>query len=101
MSYLNNAVYLCFAVAIIALPFAGIPGVSPVSDYVAEHIEAYVKHYGETLIELPEETWKSSVCIWTGHHWDAINRRWFQLRHPHGVCALIHAPDVVGGEDSR
>jgi hypothetical protein len=54
----------------------GIPGVSPVPDNVAEQIAAYVKDYGETLVDLPEETWKTSVCIWTGKRWDTIVDLW-------------------------
>ena len=39
-------------------------------------MRSYVKDYGETLIDLPEETWKSSVCIWMGSRWDAIVDLW-------------------------
>ena len=55
---------------------AGIPGVSPVTDDIAEHMKSYVRDYGETLADLSEETWKSSVCIWTGESWDAIVDLW-------------------------
>lgn len=55
---------------------AGIAGVLPVSDDTAEHMASYAKDYGETLVELPEETWKSSVCVWTGHRWDALVDLW-------------------------
>jgi len=55
---------------------AGVQGVSPVTDDDAEHMESYVRDYGETLVDLPEETWKSSVCIWTGRRWDAIVDLW-------------------------
>src|SRR6185312_10746114 len=54
----------------------GVPGVAPVPDHVAEHIAAYVKRYGETLVQLPEETWNTSVCIWTGTRWDTIVDLW-------------------------
>lgn len=55
---------------------AGIPGVSPISDETAAQIKAYVQDYGETLIELPEETWESSVCIWMGSQWDVLIDLW-------------------------
>jgi hypothetical protein len=48
---------------------AGIPGVAPVSASTAKQIEAYIKDYGETLVELPEKTWASSVCLWMGKDW--------------------------------
>ena len=54
----------------------GVPGGAPVPDLVAEHIAAYVNRYGETLVELPEETWNTSVCIWTGNRWDTIVDLW-------------------------
>ena len=55
---------------------AGVPSVSPIAAAAAEHMESYVRDYGETLVDLPEETWKSSVCIWTGRRWDAIVDLW-------------------------
>ena len=54
----------------------GVPGVSLVRDNVADQIESYIKDYGETLVELPDETWESSVCIWTGERWDTIVDLW-------------------------
>jgi hypothetical protein len=54
----------------------GVLGVSPVRDNVAQQMEAYVKVYGETLVELPDEAWDSSVCIWTGERWDTIVDLW-------------------------
>lgn len=55
---------------------AGVPQVSPVTDDLAEQIETYVRDYGDDLVELPDETWKSSVCIWTGRRWDTIVDLW-------------------------
>ena len=64
---------------------------------MAEHIEAYVKHYGETLIELPEETWKSSVCIWTGHHWDAIVDLWTSREGRSDLVPQVFVTEIEGG----
>jgi hypothetical protein len=55
---------------------AGVPGVAPVTNDTAAHIAKYVENYGETLVELPEETWDSSVCIWLGDRWDALVDLW-------------------------
>jgi hypothetical protein len=55
---------------------ASAPGVAPLSDETAARIEKYIVHYGETLVELPEETWDSSVCIWQGNRWDALVDLW-------------------------
>ncbi|MBD8533342.1 MULTISPECIES: DUF3885 domain-containing protein [unclassified Massilia] len=55
---------------------AGIPGVARVSTKTARQIQDYIGSYGETLVALPAETWKTSVCIWTGRHWDALIDLW-------------------------
>jgi hypothetical protein len=54
----------------------GVSGVKPVSVDTATHIESYIQSYGATLIELPEEAWDSSVCIWMGNHWNALVDLW-------------------------
>ena len=50
----------------------GIPDVEAVSQETASHIQSYLRDYGATLEPLPDETWDSSVCIWTGNHWDFL-----------------------------
>lgn len=35
-----------------------------------------VADYGETLLELPDETWSTSVCRWMGSHWDVLVDLW-------------------------
>ena len=53
-----------------------VPSVAPVSAETARQIERYVADYGETLCELPEETWSTSVAQWTGSHWDVLVDLW-------------------------
>ena len=55
---------------------SGIPGVLPVSVEAAAQVESYITGYGEALVELPEETWESSVCIWMDGWWDIIVDLW-------------------------
>jgi hypothetical protein len=43
---------------------------------VASQIRAYIQSYGATLVELPQDSWKSSVCIWSGSHWDVLVDLW-------------------------
>jgi hypothetical protein len=50
----------------------GVAGVDAVSEATASHIQSYLSDYGATLNSLPDETWNSSVCIWTGSHWDVL-----------------------------
>lgn len=54
----------------------GIPSVAPISSSTAKHIEAYVLDYGETLAELPEEAWETSVSLWMGTHWAVLVDLW-------------------------
>jgi hypothetical protein len=55
---------------------AGVSGVEPPSIETAEHIRASIAAYGATLVELPEDSWSSSVCMWYGTHWDALVDLW-------------------------
>ncbi|MFL6677323.1 MAG: TOTE conflict system archaeo-eukaryotic primase domain-containing protein [Burkholderiaceae bacterium] len=54
----------------------GVDGVDPVSSETEEHIRAYVADYGATLVELPEETWRTSVAQWYGSFWDVLVDLW-------------------------
>jgi hypothetical protein len=42
----------------------GVTGVDPVSAEKAEHIRASLARYGATLIDLPDDTWHTSVAQW-------------------------------------
>lgn len=37
-----------------------------------EHIYHNVDHYGDMLVRLPEDTWKTSVCRWMGNYWHLL-----------------------------
>ncbi|WP_425509679.1 DUF7668 domain-containing protein [Xanthomonas euroxanthea] len=56
----------------------GIPGVEPISSQTATQIQRSIHSYGATLTALPDETWGSSVCIWTGSNWDVLVDLWTQ-----------------------
>jgi len=53
-----------------------IEGVYPVSIKTADQIKEYIENYGQELIQLPNETWKSSVYIYMGNHWDVLIDLW-------------------------
>jgi hypothetical protein len=53
-----------------------VPMVAPVSSATADQIKAYVLDYGETLADLPDETWATSVAQWMGTHWDILVDLW-------------------------
>ncbi|MFI2743353.1 hypothetical protein ACG2LH_11485 [Zhouia sp. PK063] len=50
----------------------GIKNVGPVSSNTAEQIEEYIEDYGKELIELPEESWDTSVYIYYGDYWNVL-----------------------------
>ena len=50
--------------------------VVPLTPADVERFQEATRAYGATLIALPAETWKTSVCIWTGAHWDALIDLW-------------------------
>jgi hypothetical protein len=49
-----------------------IKNVNPVSNDTAEQIKEYIEDYGEEIIELPEETWNTSVYICYGNYWNVL-----------------------------
>jgi len=76
---------------------AGVSCVEPVSIDVATHIENYIQDYGATLIQLPEETWNSSVCIWMGSHWDALVDLWTEAEGRSDLVLAARATDAKPG----
>lgn len=50
----------------------GVVAVAPVSAATAERIRGYIASYGETLTELPDESWQSSISQWMRTHWEAV-----------------------------
>jgi hypothetical protein len=54
----------------------GIPCVAPASTATADQIRAYVTDFGEELVDLPDETWNSSLSQWMGTHWDVLVDLW-------------------------
>jgi hypothetical protein len=65
----------CFARGDLALA-AGVRGVAPTSPSTATQIQSYLEEYGQTLTELPDDTWKSSIAQWMETHWDVLVDLW-------------------------
>lgn len=76
---------------------AGVLGVTPVSAKTAEHIRSYIQDYGEELVELPEETWASSVCIWQGDRWDALIDLWTHSEGRSDLVLSLQVSEAPGG----
>jgi len=51
---------------------SGINNVNPVLENTAEQIKEYIEDYGEVLIELPDETWNTSIYICYGNYWNVL-----------------------------
>ena len=54
----------------------GLSGVAPISAETARQVREYIEDYGAKLIELPPQSWDTSVCIWMGDHWDGLIDLW-------------------------
>lgn len=73
------------------------PGVVSVSPEKAEQIEAYIQDYGADLIELPEDAWASSVCIWMGSRWDALIDLWTLSEGRSDLVLSLQVSEAGGG----
>lgn len=75
----------------------GIPEVTPVSAETATQARDYLQNYGATLIELPDETWSSSVCIWLGNRWDVLIDLWTQSEGRSDLALNLHIVESEEG----
>jgi hypothetical protein len=77
----------------------GVRGVAPVATSTAEQIRTVLAEYGATLIELPDDTWQTSVAQWMGTHWEILVDLWTAEE---GRSDMVLAGDViVTGEGPR
>lgn len=75
----------------------GVPGVAPVSEETAARIERYIKNYGAALIQLPKESWNTSVCIWMGDRWDAFIDLWTAEEGSSDLVLQVHISETSDG----
>jgi hypothetical protein len=54
----------------------GIPSVDAVDPRRAERIRKCIAQYGETLVEIPDDTWETSASQWMETHWDVLVDLW-------------------------
>ncbi len=54
----------------------GVAGVEPISAKTEGQIRDYLADYGCTLVDLPPETWQTSVAQWYGPHWEILLDLW-------------------------
>jgi hypothetical protein len=70
--------------------------VAPVGKATVKQIKAYIAEYGETLAELPNETWKTSVSQWMGTHWEVLVDLWTEES---GASDLVLSARVFEAEE--
>jgi hypothetical protein len=76
---------------------AGVAGVEPVEEATADHIREYIADYGATLIELPEETWSTSVTQWYGKHWEFLIDLWTREEGPSDLVLSGRVRETTDG----
>lgn len=54
----------------------GCAGVGPVSARTEEQMRTYVAAYGMRLVDLPDDTWTTSVAQWMEGYWDVLVDLW-------------------------
>ncbi len=74
-----------------------IDGVAPVSAETAEHVRSYIEDYGATLVRLPQDAWGTSVCSWTGHHWDVMVDLWTEEEGPSDLVLQLRVAEQDDG----
>lgn len=74
-----------------------VPSVSPLSKDAAEQMKAYIAGYGETLADLPEDAWASSVAQWMGTHWDLFVDLWTVESGPSDMVLSARVVESEGG----
>ena len=53
-----------------------VPGVDAIDEQTSEQIKAYLKAYGERLVDLPDAVWDTSASQWMGEHWEVLVDLW-------------------------
>ena len=53
-----------------------IPDLRALDSEVLNRMQAYVGSYGATLVDLPDETWRTSVAQWMDTHWEVLVDLW-------------------------
>ena len=72
----------------------GLAGVAPVLEETAMQIHTYIHEYGAKLVPLPQASWATSVCIWTGDHWDALIDLWTEEEGRSDLVLQVHVSEV-------
>jgi hypothetical protein len=50
--------------------------VRPLESKTSKQMQTYIQGYGATLVDLPEESWHTSVAQWMESYWDVLVDLW-------------------------
>ena len=75
----------------------GLSGVAPISEETADQVREYIQDYGAKLVELPPESWDTSVCIWMGNRWDALIDLWTEDEGRSDLVLEAHVSEADSG----
>ena len=75
----------------------GVLGVEPVPSELADQIQNSIYEYGATLVELPDQTWESSVCMWYRTHWDVLVDLWTQEEGRSDLVLSVSVTEMPSG----
>lgn len=78
-----------------------VQAVEPVSPEASRQMEAAVRAYGATLIDLPEATWSTSVCMPYGEHWDVLVDLWTAEEGPSDLVLGVRVREQAGAFSYR
>ncbi len=74
-----------------------LPGVDALPKRTAEQIRAYVGSCGATLVELPAESWETSLAQWMGDHWEVLVDLWTKEEGRSDLVLSLKVAEI-GGE---
>ena len=59
----------------------------------AERIASNIDDYGDKLVSLPEDSWKTSICVWNGTYWDILVDLFTLEQGRSDLVLFIHATE--------
>jgi hypothetical protein len=77
----------------------GLPHVRLRSPATAKHIRKYIADYGETLVALSEDTWRTSEALWMGSFWDVFVDLWAFPECRSDMVLSVRVLEMKGGHE--
>lgn len=77
--------------------FDGLSFVSSVDCRTQQQMKAYLASYGETIVELPEATWNSSIAQWMDTYWEVLVDLWTKESGVSDLCLSLRVFEDADG----